>query len=225
MKQSLISQSKIPTIANLVEQQVDDHFQSERSTSNTARTVWRCAEHNPCRRTDCDSCMERRRQYYVCMGARHARSLGLDKHVTLSWLLGPGEIAWERLVTMSSMIPKRLTGRIGPFMRVLAIGDADTPHVHYLIRSEFEHRFILLAREHSPNQARTRIGCPKEIYDMEGILDYFFVKNFAPTAIDPRKVKGTRLLSGTRGDLTYGYPRSQHWNRYEDLLSGKYPYE
>lgn len=208
-----------PEITELWTEQQEDHFLSERSTENTRRkTVWRCTEYNPCRRTDCAGCMERRRRYFVFMGVRHALNLDLNKHATITWPLHPGESAWERLLSLSEMIPKRLTGRIGPFMRVLAIGRHEAPHVHYLIRSDFEQTFETLAKNHSPSGSRIFIDI-EAIHDLEGLLNYLFTKNFGPTVNDPRKIKGMRIISGSRGGLTYSYPKKEHWMRYERLLA------
>lgn len=192
-----------------------DYFITAGATENTARIVRKCREFRPCKRTICWDCQERRRAYFVEAGTLLAEKKGLNLHVTVTWSLSSGDTPWEGLVDLSAVLSKRLTGRIGPFIRTLAIGKRDAPHVHYLINADFKKRFYFLAKSNCPKGSRIFIDS-ELTYDVSGLLDYFFNRNFTPTVNDPRRVKGIRLLSGSREKMTYSYPRTKHWKQLKE---------
>lgn len=108
------------------------------------------------------------------------------------------------------MMSERLTGRVGPFIRTLAIGlRKEAPHVHYLIRPDRAEMLEKLVKKYAPEGTRKFIDV-EAAYDVSGLLDYFFQKNFLPSVTDPNRIKGVRLISGCRG-ITYGYPKKAHW--------------
>lgn len=206
-------------LIRLLKQQTEDHLYSEQSTTNMRhKSAWRCAEFHPCKRTECSSCMERRRQYFVFMAKQYSIEVGLNRHATVTWPLSKSDDAWNRLQSLSKMLPQRVTGRIGPFIRVLAIGlKSDAPHTHYMIRSDSEDVFKKIIKKYSPHGSRVSLKT-EFIYDVENLLNYLYEINFMPTASDPRRIKGMRLISGSRGKFTYSYPNSVQWKIYEQLL-------
>lgn len=195
---------------------VPSHLYGAGATENSARKTVRCREFRPCKRTECTPCQERRRGYFVEAGRLLAEEKGLNLHATISWPLTDNECSWERLLNLSSMLSRKLTGRIGPFIRTLAIGKSDTPHVHYLINEDFKDRFYEIVKKNSPAGCRVFIDS-ELVKDVSGLLDYFFKMNFSPTVNDPRKVKGMRLISGSRGRITYSYPKTPHWKMLKEL--------
>ncbi len=199
-----------------------NHFIGAGATEKSERIVRRCREFWPCKRTHCDSCQERRRHYFTEAAAWFAMARGMNLHCSISWPLDEGADPWHQIVYLSSMLSTHLTGRIGPFIRTLALGKQDTPHVHYLINADFKDRFYQLAKENSPEGSRIFID-DELVKNVGGLLDYFFVKNFSPSVNDPRRIKGTRLLSGSRGEFTYSYPKTRHWKLLEKTR-GRYEF-
>lgn len=198
-----------------------DHFIGAGATENSERIVRRCREFMPCKRTSCDECQERRRHYFTEAATAFAIERGMNLHCTISWPRGEGEDPWHQLVYLSSMLSKCLTGRVGPFIRTLALGrQEDTPHVHYLINADFKDRFYSLAKGNSPEGSKVFIDT-ELVKNIGNLLDYFFVKNFTPSVNDPRRIKGIRLLSGSRGKFTYSYPKTRHWKQLKNIR-GRY---
>lgn len=193
-----------------------NHFIGAGATEKSERIVQRCRKCWPCKRTHCSGCQERRRHYFTEAASWFAKERGMNLHCTISWPLDDGTDPWHQLVYLSSMLSDHLTGRIGPFIRTLALGKQDTPHVHYLINADFKERFYSLAKANSPLGSRVFID-HKLATDIESLLDYFFVKNFTPSVNDPRRIKGIRLLSGSRGEFTYSYPKARHWKQLEKI--------
>lgn len=194
-----------------------DHFVGAGATEKTERIVRLCREFRPCKRTICEDCQERRRHYFTEAAGYFATERGLDLHCTISWPLDEGMDPWHQLVYLSSMLSTHLTGRIGSFIRTLAIGGKrDTPHVHFLINGDFKERFYQLAKTKSPDGSRIFIDS-ESVRNVRGLLDYFFVKNFTPSVNDPRRIKGIRLLSGSRGEFTYSYPKTRHWKQLQSV--------
>lgn len=189
------------------------------ATSITARAgqskAWKCGgQRRPCKRMECDGCAERRRLYFVESATILASRKMLDLHCTVTLPCSEYDDPWLKLSTLSTILSKRLTGKIGPFIRTLAIGEEKrAPHVHYLIRSDRSERLYAIMKTYAPKD--TRIYVDTEVaFNIEALLDYFFKKNFLISINTPDRIKGIRLLSGSRG-ITYGYPKARHWKALE----------
>lgn len=167
----------------------------------------------PCRRMECNLCAEIRRQYFVEAGTFMVKKLGLLLHCTITLHHSEFDDPWLRLPTLSILLTDHLNKKIAPFIRTLALGRSRrTPHVHYLIRPSNAETLEALIREHFPDGSRAFIDS-QPAYDVPGLLDYHFRQNFLPTATDPNRIKGLRLISGSRGVMTFGFPKAPHWKR------------
>ncbi|MGE0525672.1 MAG: hypothetical protein AB7G93_11300 [Bdellovibrionales bacterium] len=141
------------------------------------------------------------------------KRLDLRLHCTITLHHSDFDDPWLRLPTLSSLLTDCLNKKIGPFIRTLALGRSKrTPHVHYLIRPSSAETLEALIREHFPDGSRAFIDS-QPAYDVPSLLDYHFRQNFLPTATDPNRIKGLRLISGSRGEMTFGFPQSVHWKR------------
>ncbi len=192
-----------------------DYFKEARATAiklQNQHKQRRCGKWRPCKRMECVGCVERRLDYFLRATTFLINKHGIDCHCTISLPLSENDDVWLRLQSLSAILTEKLTGRIGPFVRILALGkEKGTPHVHYLIQEKYFKAFESVAKKSSPK--KTRIS-QKEIYGIHGLLEYLFISNFLPTDTHPDKIKGIRLISGSRG-ITYGYPRKKHWKHLE----------
>ncbi|PIU01288.1 MAG: hypothetical protein COT74_01945 [Bdellovibrionales bacterium CG10_big_fil_rev_8_21_14_0_10_45_34] len=197
-----------------------DHSDRAGATVITARSgqkvrIWKCGgAYRPCKRLECEGCEDRRKSYFVEAATLLALSRGMIFHCTIS-LIGDPSDAWYRLLTLSSGLSKYLTGKIGPFIRCLSVDpESSTPHVHYLIPGDKLQIFQRLCKKYLPPEQRVFVA-RSVAYDVEGLLEYFW-SNFMDAMTDPQRIKGLRLLSGTRG-ITYGYPRKRHYLALQEM--------
>ncbi len=177
----------------------------------------KCHYWRPCKRKSCEQCMKRHRQYFVEMGEFYTIQRGLNLHATISWLKrNCNDDPHIMCVALAHNMSKALSGKIGPFIRVTGIGrKKGTPHLHYLVRYEVGELLKSRAEQHSPPGSIVWKD-KKVVYDHRGILGYLFDQNFTLAALDPERIKGMRLISGSRG-MTYGYPRKKHWEALQKI--------
>ncbi len=181
----------------------ETHLIQLRTTLNSATKKIRCTSSWPCKRiADCETCANRRRQYFVSMGTRYATANALDAFVTISWPLQDGEEPWGKLQRCYRQLVAGKMHRSGKYIRVLGIGEKETPHIHLILTTPAAVKLRLFARRVGPEETITQI---KPTSDVRGLLGYLYDRNFLVVVRRSDRPKRMRVLSGSRG-LSYGYP-------------------
>ena len=184
------------------------HFR-EGSTLNSRlalRRPLRCSDNWPCKRMTCPSCRYRRRNHFINNGVRFAEEHGINVHCVVSWPLQFGENPWGKILRHSPVLSKAMSGKIGKYIRTIGIGErCATPHVHYLVQEEAFQLFREKARQLGPQETLIFPERFEVAQDLEGLLGYFFDRNFLLAFLDSERPKRTRIISGSRG-LSYGFP-------------------
>jgi hypothetical protein len=194
-----------------------DHFLKSGATLNSKKhKATYCSEFRPCKRMTCDGCSDRRRKYFIGVGLIRAVHFGLDTHVVISWPLKDGECEWSVLNGSVYKLSQATNGKRGEYIRVAALGEKRTPHIHFLVT----HAVAMLIRNKAlKGSLRTpRISIDKA-FDPESLLGYFYDRNYEHTYLLPDRPKRIRLLSGSRG-MSYGYPGKNQWEAYKLALCG-----
>ena len=149
----------------------------------------------------CRECVSKRRNHFIYTGVKFSSHHGLNRHVVINWN-SPQFEEWPHLLKLSSELAKLSSGRIGKYIRCLGMGkQSRTPHIHYLLTEDGEAQLELRARA----QLWMKHFFSSCVPDPEGLLSYFFDRNFIPTFDDRERPRGIRVLSASRG-MPCGYP-------------------
>lgn len=186
-----------------------DHLRRNGSTpKGRPRAPYMCSIYRACRRMTCVACVYRRREYFVEGAILMIKAGHLYRHIVISWPR-KGDCQWAVLRRSMQALGKAIKGRLGLHIRVAAIGIKDgRPHVHIIAHERVTTLILSAAKRTCPSGLRTHVSI---ITDPEGLLRYFFEVNFLPTFLLPDRPRGIRLLSGSRGYLSFGYPRKAAW--------------
>lgn len=182
-----------------------------------------CTKRRECRR--CNHCMDKWRKHFITEGVAHIKQHTLNSTIAVS-TLRPLAITdpWLTLSGLSTACSRLLSGRIGPYIKVLGIepkkrnkdGTFETPkfgeafqfvilHIHYILKNDAASIAQRLAAKKIPH-----VGVGKIIHlqDPENYLGYLFDENAKPTFCDPDRIKGTRCITASR-PMRYGFPRTK----------------
>lgn len=182
--------------------------------SNSKRVI--CRERRPCKRTDCSNCNRRRREYFIDRASIDIRKEQLLWHVVVNF---PNNIehnhdCWFHFRKTSRDFSKAISGRVGPFIRTFGIGEkAQNGHVHFFVNKSA----IVLMRRTGKNLGLSSSNITgRRVHELEvrTLLSYFYDRNFLVVSNHPEKIKGLRVMSGSRSGMSYGYPSKKH---YEEL--------
>lgn len=162
----------------------------------------KCYEKRPCKRiASCDPCRLRRRDFFVAQGMPFLDKNKITHFVTVRWEESEPYKAWETVLREYPLIWKKMTRLFPRYVRCLAIGELDTPHVHFLLEARLVQPLSAMAF----SSDSFRGFHEDEIHDQAGVLGYLYDQNFYETFIRPDRPKRIRLLSGSRG-MKYGFP-------------------
>jgi hypothetical protein len=156
----------------------------------------------------CLSCRKWRRNHFLAEGSRFAEEKQLSRHVTIKWRRTNSIEAWGRVLSSTSTLTRAMSGaKAGPYIRVIDLGEngRTTPHVHFLVGEQTAITAIRIARKKFSDRKAVNIRNDK-VYELRGLLGYFFDKNAVPSFLDPNRVKGVRILSASRG-MRCGFPK------------------
>lgn len=184
---------------------VETEFKSTGGTSNSRkRPRIRCIPSWPCKRMVCSVCVRRRREYFINSGTQFSKRNHLESHVVVSWPLQQDEDPWLVLVQRMPELSKALSSApVGPYIRTLGVGAEHCPHVHFLVRCDSS----LLIKKTIDGWDNWKCNLHIDsVYDVEGLLGYFYDQNFLPAYNNPARAKRIRILSASRGMLC-GFPK------------------
>lgn len=179
-------------------------FKSPEGSLNSTYPKIKCTKNWNCKRMQCETCAYKRKQFFVNCGLICTKQWGLDTFVTISWRWqNPANNSWCVATSNMSKLSKKMTcKRIRPYIRVLAVGNKNCPHVHLSLSKLNAQKLLLMC----PKLWGKKVNIDsKPITDAAELLGYFFDQNFLISYKDHRRVKGIRLLSASR-PMPCGYP-------------------
>jgi len=181
----------------------NDHLIHPGISLNPTKRKARCLPNWRCKRVaQCELCARIRRTYFISTATEFCRRWALDAFATVSWPLSRNEEPWSKLRLCCGRLSRGGLYRIGKYVRVIAIGKSETPHVHLLIRREASTKLRHIARRKGPPETRIAI---LPIDDVGGLLGYLFDQNGLPAMRRTDRPRRIRILSGSRG-LRLGFP-------------------
>lgn len=181
---------------NSYQNRIDDEH-----TLNSPQII--CTIKRPCKRLICQDCRTWRRDYFLMHGTEFTTNHHLSEFVTIAWSRFDHPNPFESLIVAWDSLWPKISRKKFKYVRVLAIGGEDTPHVHLILPRGYGILFEALAKR-CDHRASVQF---KAIDDVRDLLGYLFDKNFIPTYLDERRPKRLRLLSASRG-LPCGFPKS-----------------
>lgn len=189
-------------------------------TLNSRKTSIRCRPLRPCKRMNCESCIKRRRQFFINCCLLFGQQWQLTSHLIISWEWNKDfENSWPVVIGAMSKLSKLMSGRkVGKYIRVISVGAMGCPHVHLLVSTATRNKIIQIVQKEWP-QNKVKIQ-NKYIYDLNGISGYFFDENFLISQNDLNRIKGTRLVSAAR-PMPCCFPSFKQESHFE-YLSNKY---
>jgi hypothetical protein len=167
----------------------------------------KCSRGWPCKRMNCPTCLARRRRFFLAGGLLLIKKRGLAWHIVVSWPMSDEEEdIWAKLIRCSARLGKALAGvKAGPYIRALGVGGEGCPHVHYIAGKVTGD--VIYNKAHSlwPIAGSVLVH-RKALYDAQGLLGYFFDRNFVPAVLDTLRPRRVRLLSASR-PMRCGFPK------------------
>lgn len=166
-------------------------------TLNSRKPIGKCKRNWFCKKMTCERCIARRRDFFVKWGSYHADNNNLNTHLTLSFGCTKYDDPWLKIHSCSSTLSKKMSGiKAGPFIRVYGVGPKGGPHIHFLVNDKSIGKIIKIFKSDFSNKNNDALYTPAPC--PEGLLGYFFDKNFVTSYSDPNRVKGMRLISASR---------------------------
>jgi len=111
-----------------------------------------------------------------------------------------------KLISKTSILSKKMSGiKARPFIRVVAIGKKNCPHMHIICGANTMTKIEKICSKIWANQYEI---VSNDIYNIDGLLGYFFDQNFYPTYFHPDRIKGIRLITGSR-PMRCGFPSNK----------------
>lgn len=164
-----------------------------------------CSKRWNCKRMTCQSCKSTRREYFVNCGLLFGKQWQLDTFVTISWKWIDGwENSWYVAINNMDKLSKNLNSkRIRPYIRVLAVGSKNCPHVHFsLTKTHLQKLIKVVAQVWRREEVDIQI---KPIHNLKKLMGYFFDQNYLVSQLDPDRTKGVRLITASR-PMPCGFP-------------------
>jgi hypothetical protein len=184
---------------------------SSKTTLNCGKSKAICLENRRCKRMTCGTCRAIKRRFFIIEGTRFAHERGLSRHLTIKWRKTSPEEAWPRVVSATSTLTRAMSGRkAGPYIRVIDLGKDEriTPHVHFLVSEHTAVEIERIARKKFSEQRSVNIK-NDPVYEVSGLLGYFYDKNAVPSFLDPGRFKRIRIISASRG-MPCGFPKPKY---------------
>lgn len=178
---------------------------TEKCPLNSALRKNRCSPNRNCKRMSCRKCAKLRRDYFIKCGLLCGTQWALDSFVTVSWKWSDdSDNSWCIAINNMDKLSKKMnSNRIRPYIRVLAVGKKNCPHVHFSISKSHSQKLAAVVTQIWKKRAVNIQIQP--IQDLEGLMGYFFDQNYLVSQLDPNRVKGIRLITASR-PMPYGFP-------------------
>lgn len=178
-----------------------EKFESNKLNS---RKPVNCYENWFCKKMTCPRCRELRRDFFVKSGVEYAEQTQLDRHLVITFKIQSYADQWAWLSNNVRQLSKKMSGaRVGPYIRVMSVGKKNCPHIHFLIGEKSLNKIVhILKMRFVNNIFDFHI---KSVTSCDGLLGYFFDKNFIVSSHDPNRIKGLRLISASR-PMPCGFP-------------------
>lgn len=196
-----------------------------------------CTLSYPCKRMTCSSCVSIRRNYFIKHSFQFSKDNDLNCHLVVNWSCKDTDDVWQVVLKDIPIFTKLLSGRIGPYIRTLGLGESHNPHIHFLLRREkvsLIRRIAKIFYKKYPNKKFTVEEVTNDKFSIKEdrcraitvveknapgpheLLGYFFDQNFLPLFNHLARPKGLRIISGSRG-VSYGFPKRKRIIRHEQL--------
>ncbi len=185
-------------------------------TLNSRNKKIRCSPPNfYCKRIECETCMNLRRDWIVWNGCELAKknNLNIQMVVSFNWwvkIQRKDEVTdvdnLQRLIANASTLAKKMSGvKARPYIRFIAIGKKGCPHFHFILSKSTADKIEKISKKIWMNKAVIETSA---VYDVKNFLGYLVDQNFFPTYFHPSKIKGTRLISASR-PMKCGFPSNE----------------
>jgi len=185
-------------------------------TLNSRTKKVRCSPpHFHCKRIDCETCMILRRDWIVKNGVELAMQNDLNVQLIVAFPWWPkirrkghetDVDSLQKLISNASILAKKMSGvKARPYIRFIAIGKKGCPHFHFIVSNKTADKIEKICKKIWSSKVVIE---KSSIYNVKELLGYFFDQNFYPTYFHPDKVKGTRLISGSR-PMKCGFPNKK----------------
>ena len=187
-------------------------------TLKSRKSCIKCRPVRPCKRMTCESCIKRRRQFYINCCSIFGQQWQLKVHLIISWEWRKQfEDSWPIVIKSMSKLSKLMAGRrVGKYIRVISVGSRGCPHVHLLVSTATQAKILrIIEKAWSQNKVKFEV---KSIFDLDGISGYFFDENFLLSQNDLNRIKGTRLVSASR-PMPCCFPSFKQEKQFERISS------
>lgn len=168
-----------------------------------------CYEGRPCKLTSCKTCVWKRRNYFIDSAILEIERNNLFWEVILNFPSNEenGWNAWFHFRVTFRNLSKSMSRGIGPFIRTLGIGkNLGNGHVHFLVSKESALFIRRVAKAKGISSNNIIFKHIPSLRDARNVLGYLYDQNFLVVSNHPEKIKGLRVITGSRFGFSYGYP-------------------
>ena len=207
------------------QRQIDTHLfiQEPLKSRNTLGKSKRfCIRGWPCKTMSCEKCYKRRRRYFTRRGYLHCKENDLSQFTTISWVgLNYKADPWHVLSLNYRTLSKKCSGmKLGHYIRTIAVGEQNTPHVHIIHHKRSEEKLKRICKKQWNKDCLVH---SKPVTSAIKLLGYFFDQNFKLSALDPNRPKRLRVLSASR-PMSVAFPTGRKekelWDQFKPKAGG-----